>query len=369
LRPVTTMRFVPILTAILVCFVTYLAIMERDILLSYAGVPPAEAQEAKVMQALEDKPAVSVLAIKSFEQPVARGIVLRGQTEASRVLEAKAEATGLVISQPLRKGTMVTKGTLLCQLDPGTLEASMAEAKARLDEAKANNAVSVSLVAKGYASETQAIARVAALESAQAAMKRTQKQIDKLNIVAPFSGLLESDTAEFGALMQPGSPCATIISLSPIKLVGFATEQQVSHISIGGLAGARLIGGIEVAGKLSFISRRADPLTRTFRVEVTVPNPDLKIRDGSTAEIFIALDGEKGHLLPQSALTLDDIGRLGVRAVKQGKALFYPITIINDSREGVWVTGLPAETHVIVVGQEFVIDGRRVSVSYKDDAS
>lgn len=363
------MRFVPLLTAILVCYVTYLAIMERDMLLSYAGVPPAAAQEAKVQQALEDKPAVSVLAIKSVEQPVARGIVLRGQTEAFRVLEAKAEATGLVISQPLRKGTMVAEGKLLCQLDPGTLEASMAEAKARLAEAKANNAVSASLVAKGYASETQAIARVAALESAQAALKRAQKQIDKLNITAPFAGLLESDTAEFGALMQPGAPCATIISLDPIKLVGFATEQQVSKITVGSLAGARLIGGIEIGGKLSFISRRADPKTRTFRVEILVPNADLKIRDGSTAEIFIALDGEKGHLLPQSALTLDDKGRLGIRAAVDGKAQFYQVTIINDSREGVWVTGLPAQTDVIVVGQEFVIDGRRVSVTFKDDAS
>ena len=338
-------------------------------LLSYAGVAPAEAQEMAKETALNDKPAVSVVAIKSIEQPVARGIVLRGQTEAFRLVEAKAETTGLVISQPLRKGSMVAKGELLCQLDPGTMEASMAEAKARLAEAEANNAVSVKLVAKGYASETTAIARIAALEGAHAAMKRTEKQIEKLKITAPFAGLLESDTAELGALMQPGASCATIISLDPIKLVGFATEQQVQRISVGGLAGARLIGGTELVGKLSFISRRADRITRTFRVEVTVPNPDLKIRDGSTAEIFIALDGDKGHLLPQSALTLDDIGRLGIRAAEDGKAIFYPITIINDSAEGIWVTGLPAEVTVIVVGQEFVIDGRRVAISYRDDAS
>ena len=363
------LRFVPALTALLVCVVTYLAIMERDLLLGYAGVTPAKKQVTATEQTLEEIPAVSVVVLKSTQQPVARGIILRGQTEAFRLVQAKSEANGLVISKPLRKGSLVAEGELLCLLDPGALEASMAEAKARLAEAKAKNAVSTKLVAKGYASETSAIARVAALESAQAALKRTQSLVEKLEITAPFSGLLESDTAEFGALLQPGAPCATIISLDPIKLIGFATEQQVSRISVGGLAGAKLISGKELIGKLTFISRRADRLTRTFRVEVTVPNPDLSVRDGSTAEIFIALDGDQGHLLPQSALTLDDAGRLGIRAALDGQAKFFPVTIINDSAEGVWVTGLPAIVDVIVVGQEFVVDGRRLTTTYRKDAS
>jgi len=367
--PEVFMRFVPLLTALLVCAVTYMAIMERDLLFSYAGVARAQTEEAPKEVALEDKPAVTVVALQSQQQPVARGIVLRGQTEASRAVDAKSEATGLVISQPIRKGTNVNKGQLLCKLDPGTLEASLTEAKARLAEAEAKNAVSSSLVSKGYASETQAIGRKAALEGAEAALKRIQKQIEKLEITAPFAGLLESDTAEFGALLLPGAPCATVIALDPIKLVGFATEQQVSRISVGSPAGARLVDNTELSGQVTFISRRADKQTRTFRVEITVPNADLAIRDGSTAEIYIALAGDQGHLLPQSSLTLDDTGRLGVRTAIDGKAKFFPVAIINDSPDGVWVTGLPPKIDVIVVGQEYVVDGRRVAVTYEKDPS
>ncbi len=363
------MRIVPILTAIIVCAATYMLILERDMLMGYAGVAPAEAQEEAEQQSIGDKPPVSVLVVKSAAQGVDRGIVLRGQTEAFRLLDVKSENTGRVISQPLRKGTLVAEGELLCQLDPGTKQASLAEAKARWAEADANHKASASLVQKGYASETTAISRVAALQAAEAAVKRAQKEIEQLQITAPFSGLLESDTAEFGALLQPGAACATLVALDPIKLVGYATEQQVSRISVGGMAGAELIGGEDVRGKLTFISRSADQLTRTFRVEITVPNPLLKIRDGSTAEIYVALDGEKGHLLPQSSLTLDDAGRLGIRAVDDGKAVFHPVSIINDSIDGVWVTGLPELVEVIVVGQEFVTSGRRVTVTYKDDAS
>ncbi|MCP5072582.1 MAG: efflux RND transporter periplasmic adaptor subunit [Rhodobacteraceae bacterium] len=363
------MRIVPILTAIIVCAAIYMLILERDLLMGYAGVTPALAEEPVKDTAVENKPPVSVLVLKSTAQAVDRGIVLRGQTEAFRLLNVSSENTGQVISQPLRKGTLVEEGELLCQLDPGTKQASLAEAKARRAEAEANNKASATLVQKGYASETTAISRLAALEAAEAGVSRAMKEIEQLEIRAPFSGLLESDAAEFGSLLQPGALCATLIALDPIKLVGYATEQQVSRISVGGDAGALLIGGEEVRGRLSFISRSADQLTRTFRVEIMVPNPLLKIRDGSTAEIFIALDGEKGHLLPQSALTLDDAGRLGIRAVEDGRAVFHTVSIINDTVDGVWVTALPEQVDVIVVGQEFVVSGRRVTVTYKDSAS
>ena len=185
------MKLVPILTAILVCAATYLIIMERDLLMGYAGVAPAAAEEAPKSEDIGKKPPVSVLVLESVAEPVARGIVLRGNTEAFRLLDVKSENTGRVISQPIRKGTLVEEGELLCQLDAGTKEASLTEAQARFQEAKINNDASASLVQKGYASETTASARVAALEAAQAAVQRAEREIEQLKIKAPFSGLLE----------------------------------------------------------------------------------------------------------------------------------------------------------------------------------
>ena len=74
-------------------------------------------------------------------------------------------------------------------------------------------------------------------------------------------------------------------------------------------------GGAQVVGKVTFLSRSADPTTRTFRVEIEVPNKELKIRDGQTAEILIGAAGAQAHLVPGSALTLNNDGALGLRAV------------------------------------------------------
>jgi len=257
----------------------------------------------------------------------------------------------------------------LCELAPGTRGVELVEAEARLAEAKANNNAAENLAEKGFTSETAAIASKAQFEGAMAMVERAQKELDRLTITAPFAGLLESDTAELGAFLQAGAPCATVIDLDPIKLVGFVPERDIRRLSLGARAGGKLVSGQVVEGLVTFISRSADDLTRTFRVEVTVDNPDLAISDGTTVEIGIALSGSKAHFLPQSALTLDDNGQLGIRVAEDGVARFKPIEIIRDTSDGIWVQGLPEEIDVIVVGQEYVVDGRAIEVSMREGGS
>ncbi len=353
------MRPIPIILALVVCAGIANFIFKGGNIIEQTDIAASDSDT-------EAFPPVSVLVLKSTAQTVTNGIILRGRTEAFRQIVVLAETSGKVISKPLRKGTGVTEGQMLCELEVGTKSAALSEAKARLQEARANNKGARGLVQKGIISETAAFSREAALESAQANVDRAVRELDNLNIKAPFSGVLESDTAEFGSYMQRGSACATVLQLNPMKLVGFATEAQVARITMDATAGARLLSGRELHGQVTFVSRRADSVTKTFRVEITVPNTDDSLRDGSTADIAIALSGTKGHLLPQSSLTLNGDGVIGIRAAEDGKAKFIPVDIIRDSAEGIWVSGLPAELDVIVVGQEYVTDGRTVAVTYKE---
>lgn len=352
---------------------------------------------------------VSVLAIESEAREIDSAVVIRGRTEAARQVVVRAETSGQIISEPLRKGAFVDAGQMLCEIDPGTretqlaqaraqlasaragipeAEARVAEARAALEEAEINDRAASQLSEGGYASDTRVAATRAGVSSAKAAVQAAQsgvegaksqvqtaeaavaaaeKEIERLTITAPFSGLLESDSAELGMLLQAGSDCATILQLDPIKLVGFLPENEVDRVETGAQAGARLATGDEVTGKVTFLSRSADASTRTFRIEVQVPNPDLAIRDGQTVEIAVSADGAKAHLLPQSSLTLDDDGALGVRWVDdESTARFAPVIVLRDTVDGVWVTGLPDQVKVITRGQEYVVDGVPVKVTLEE---
>jgi multidrug efflux system membrane fusion protein len=219
------------------------------------------------------------------------------------------------------------------------------------------------------AAESGLQSSIAGIQSAEAAVASAEKEISRLTILASFDGILESDTAELGSLLQPGGLCATVIQLDPIKLVGFVPEIAINHVKLGATASAKLVDGLDLHGSVTFISRSADKLTRTFQVEVTVPNADFKISDGQTADIAISAQGAPAHLLPGSALTLDDAGTLGIRALAENNIVqFVPVTLIRDTMQGVWVSGLPEQANVIVVGQEFVIDGVVVNPTFTEAA-
>ncbi len=392
------MRISSIIIAIIVCagiagfifrndFNAYLN--TQDVIIEETNEISPEIKEKKINK----QKAVSVLVQKSNEQEVTNGILLRGQTEAFKSVQVKAETSGSVISQPIRKGTFVKNGELLCELEVGTKSDVLSEAKVALalslDELDASihqyelrvqaAERQKSLLKRGVgteaaveaaelsasSAETQSLSKRQAVANVEARINRATTELNNTKIIAPFDGLLESDTAEYGDFMQTGAPCGTLLALNPIKLIGYATETQVSKIEVNTTAGARLISGDTVSGTVSFISRSADPTTRTFLVETTVPNENYEIREGSTADIYISLSGAKGHLLPQSSLTLNSSGVLGVRIALNDKAKFIPINIIRDAEEGVWVTGLPDTVDVIIVGQEYVTDNSNIKVSYK----
>ncbi|PWE29004.1 efflux RND transporter periplasmic adaptor subunit [Pararhodobacter marinus] len=390
------MRVVPIITAALVLVVLYLFVMERDTLLSWVGVETAQTDEsagapsgaaaAATVDGPEDEgPQLFGVVVERFEErDLESAIVLRGRTEASRSVEVRAQTSGLVLSTPRARGSLVEAGDVLCELDPGTRAAALSEAEARLagaqatlTEAEINRETATRLAEGGFRAQNStasADAAVegarAALEAAQASVEVAQAELDRLTITAPFAGVLEVDSAETGSLMQSGGLCATIYQLDPILLVGFAAETQINRLEPGAMAGAELSNGQRVQGRVTFLARAADTATRTFRVEVTVPNPDLALRDGMSATLLVGASATRGHLVPGSALTIDDEGVLGLRLVDETNHTFFqPVTVLRDAPQGFWVTGLPEVADVIVVGQEYVTDGIEVQVTRRGDGA
>lgn len=413
------MRIFSILAALAVFLLMYLFIFERPALLETVGIGDAAVVQSDTAQdgapaagegGAASRELVKVMVQRSSARQVEDAVILRGQTNAARQVDVRSETTSTVVSEPLRKGARVERGDPMCELDPGTREAALSEARARLSEARSrvpeaearlteaqarleeaqiNQNAASQLIKDGFASQTRVASADAAVAAAQAgvtsaasgleaaqsgiqaataAVASAEKEIDRLTIRAPFSGLLESDTAELGSLLQPGALCATIIQLDPIKLVAFVPETEVHRVSLGAPAKARLAaGGQQLAGEVSFLSRSADPNTRTFRVEIDVPNPELSIRDGQTAEIAVAGSGASAHLIPQSALTLNDEGVLGVRLIDDAAVVsFAPVEMLRDTADGVWVSGLPAEIDLIVLGQEYVTAGVTVAPTYRE---
>lgn len=310
-------------------------------------------------------------------QPMRLEVPLRGYTAATASVIAVAQTSGIVETVVVSKGQVVVKGDLICTLDKGTREESMANARATLLQANAalaqaqtNFDANKSLRDRGLATTNSADSFKAALRGAEAgieagtvALRGAERELSKTEIYASMAGVVQTPVAEVGTLLNVGGACATIIQLDPMIFVGAIPQARISLAKLGMSAKIETINGQVAEGEVSFISPSANAATRTFEVEIEFPNPDARIFDGLTAEASVDMGTIPAHLLPQSILTLDGEGTLGVRAVEDATVVFYPLTILSDTREGIWVTGLPLTVDIIVLGQEYVKAGQTVDAS------
>jgi len=309
-------------------------------------------------------------------------VPLRGRTQAKSVVTAVAETAGTVETVHVSKGERVEAGELLCTLDQGTraaavsqAEAGLAQAQVALQQAQADVETNSSLRDRGLAPANTATQLQVALSGAQAQVRAAEAALDnakaelaRTEIKAKVDGLVQDPVATAGSMLAAGTPCATIIQLDPIVFAGMVPEAHIGLAKLGLDATIKTVTGQQVNGKVTYIASQADNATRAFPVEIEIPNDDFSIRDGVTAEAVVNIGTAPGHLLPQSVLTLNDDGVLGVRTVEDGKVAFHEVTIVSDTRNGVWVTGLPAIAQVITVGQENVTTGQAVNATAADAA-
>lgn len=318
--------------------------------------------------------AVSVRTEVFQVQPMPIEVTLRGRTTASADVEAVAQTPGVIETVHVEKGQRVEVGDLLCTLDQGTraaavaqAEASLAQAEAGLAQARLDAETNASLRERGLAPANSANAVEVALvgaeaqvTAAQAALDNAIAELDRTEITAEVSGLVQAPVATAGAMLPQGGVCATILQLDPIVFSGTVSEANIRLARTGLEATLHTVTEQDATGEVTYVAASADEATRAFPIEIEFANPDFSIREGVTAEATVDMGTMPGHLLPQSVLTLNDEGVLGVRSVEDGIVAFHPVTIVSDTREGVWVSGLPETVEIITIGQEFVVEGQAV---------
>jgi multidrug efflux system membrane fusion protein len=207
------------------------------------------------------------------------------------------------------------------------------------------------------------------MEAALASVARMEEEIDDTEVRAPFAGIVEYRHVDIGDYVKQGAPVATVVDQDPYLVIGYVSEQDVGKIGLNNRGSAKLITGETLSGRIRYIASMAEPETRTFRIELEVPNPDESLRDGITAEIRVGVETVAAHFVSPAVLTLDQEGVVGVRLVDEGnRVVFHRAEIVGDSEGGVWLADLPETVRLITVGQEFVREGDVVEASPEEAA-
>ena len=278
-------------------------------------------------------------------EKVKRGTLIRDLNYKGTVLPwQKAnigpDAAGRIAKIYMKPGDMVNKDKLLAELDTTTLklqanqaEAALAVANAAYKDALLNHQRIQKLYEKTAVSQMQLEKSALALEaadtqqkSAEAALNTVKHMLNMSYMRAPFAGIITSKNMEEGDMINPmmgmsvgNSGVLTLMDLKKVKITLDVPTEDIEKISIGQKCNVKVDTYPDDVFKGEIYSRNlaADPVSKTFKVEVKVDNPDIKIKAGIFAEVRIEISSKENVLLlPISAL------------IEQGDATY--VVLYND---------------------------------------
>lgn len=312
--------------------------------------------------AAPEKPLFKVVVRHARVAPHVRRFDVTGRTFSDRRVMATARSNGIVTALTIRRGASVKAGEVIAELSNEARDAQVAQAQARLAQRRAEFEARERLARQGNFPALNLEQLRAELSAAEAVLATSQAERERGIVLAPIDGIVNDVPAEIGQALQPGAQIAEIVAATPMLVVAEVPERRLAGISIGEKADIRLVTGETLAGTIRFIARRASAQTRTYRVDIEVPNDDGRLVDGIAAAVRLALAPEPATEVPRSALTFSSEGRLGVRIVgPDGIVGFVPVALVDDTEDSLFVSGVGDGMAVIVRGQEFVAEGQKVS--------
>jgi membrane fusion protein, multidrug efflux system len=304
-------------------------------------------------------------------------IPVNGRMSAERAVSVLAKTSASVAAIKVREGDAVSAGTALCVLEKDARGAILAEARAAFAKARLDRDAAKQLTAQGFQSEAGLAGAEAFYDQAKAALERAELDFNNTVIRAPFDGVVTTVLLDKGDLAQPGVPCAVVADLDPIIFEADLSEHEISAISKDAEAQIILSDGSKIEGKVRYAAAAVNPGTRSYRVEITAPNPRGEIRDGLTAKALIQSSNQQTYTIPRSAILINDQGIEGIRIVerknstdqqKLGMVKFIPIEIISDNADGIKIIGPSGDIEIITRGKDYVIAGQTVEIAAPGDS-
>ena len=304
-----------------------------------------------------------VAVIETFAVPHSRKLTISGRTEADKRVTLTARTGGILTEFKIKRGTWVKEGDVIAVLSDDARAAQVAQAESLVTQRRTELEAKRKLTLTGAIPRLDLVNMEAMLKAAEGALAVAEAERDRGVVRAPWTGVVNDVMVDAGdaAFSFQGRELAKLVSLDPMLAVVEVAERKLAGIKVGEPARVQLVTGEAAAGRIRYVAKTASQATRTYRVEVELPNHDGAIPDGITAEVSVQLARVAATRVPRSALTISSNGDIGVRSVgATGRVGFLPVNVVEDQQSQMWVAGIPDRTRIIVRGQDFVRDGREV---------
>jgi membrane fusion protein (multidrug efflux system) len=358
--------------------------------LSGCGEADATREAESAASALPPQTRVRVQAEKVRVAKIEGADSVTGTIRAHHRAVVTAETQGRVLARAALPGASVERGGLLVELESSRqalevrrTEAALGTAATVLRHAERELARGEQLLASNALSTQRHDDLKLAVDKArnefalaEVARDTAKRNLADTKIRAPFAGTVDSLAVDVGDFVAAGTPVATVVDLSRVRIFGGVTAREAARLVPGTKAGIGVadLDGRSFEAALVSVARVAGRLDGTYEIELGMENPG-GLRDGMVVSIELRDPSEKPGLLAPRAALLRRGGQTEVFVVERASAqgAIAKVRRVRTGRvDGEWIEildGLEAGEDVVFDGQFALQDGAEVVLDGAPEAA
>jgi membrane fusion protein (multidrug efflux system) len=310
-------------------------------------------------------PATNVEVRPLSPQPFQDRLHLTGQVFAWEDIGISSEANGVIEYQNVEIGKLVSKGDELYRIDTVSIQADHAQAKAQAELARSEMKRTEGLRSGGVASPQAFDQHAAELKLAEAALRATEVRLERSIVRAPIDGVVSVLSKELGEFADFGTELCRLVRVDKVNAIIPVPERDIPFFALGDTVEMQFDAFPEqtFSGTIFRIAPKADAATRTFPVEIELPNADGVLRPGMTARASLVRQVfEEAIVVPifavralenQYFVMVEENGIARSRAIIPGRLQGSEVQVLE---------GLAAGERLIVSGHRELRDGAPVTV-------
>ena len=330
-----------------------------------AGTAPTTVGTASPAPKSGASSAIAVEAVKVAVQPMPQSITAVGSLRSDESITVRPEVAGRISEILFRAGERVARGTTLVRLDPAINKAEVEQGRANLKLAKSKYDRAVDLAKSNFISGQARDEAENNLRVAEAGVQLAEARLAKMEIKAPFSGIIGLRVVSVGDYAKEGSDIVNLESIDPLKVDFRVPEIYLKQIQVGQTLHVSLdaIPGKTFEGKVFAVNPLVDAAGRAIVIRALVRNSDTSLRPGMFARVrLITRNLQDALAVPEQAIVpLGDDQY--VFKVTGGRAIRVKVEI-GQRRDGKVeiVKGLEPTDMVVTAGHLKIRDGVPVTI-------
>lgn len=310
-------------------------------------------------------PPVLVEVVKVKQQTIPVSINAFGTLVADNQVDISPEIDGQIAKIGFNNGQYVKRGQLLFQLDDSIVRTQLSAAQAKLKLSLEDLRRSHRLLTQDALSQQAVDTATAAVAEDESTTNEKQIRVDKMQLRAPFNGILGSRSVSIGQYVTVGETLVTLVNTDSLKVIYNVSQTYLSQLKLGQTVEitSSALPGESFSGTVSYISPSIDTTSRTVEVHATVPNNAGQLAPGMFVTINQELSERPNSLvIPAEALVATIAGN-EVYVLQDDRVIETPVQVGARWDNMVEITsGLNLNQQVVSVGQQRLRDGSIVKV-------